>query len=57
MFDIGDKVKWTSGKILSRGLIYDDNGEEFIQVNCFEINNIPTRRKIKVLRNLLKRDV
>lgn len=51
---IGDKVKWATGQsqILSRGLVREDLGD-VVNVVCYEINYMPTRRKIQVLKEKL----
>lgn len=53
MFEIGDKVQWTSGKILSRGIVYDDNGDETVEVLCLEIAGKHAKIKVNVVRGLL----
>lgn len=53
MFEIGDKVQWTSGKILSRGIVYDDNGGDTVEVVCLEIAGKYAKIKVNVVRELL----
>lgn len=50
---IGDKIKWTIGRSLCRGIVRDTN-EDFIEVVCYEINNQPTKKKIQLDLNNIK---
>jgi hypothetical protein len=55
MFEIGQNVSWSTGQsnIISKGLVREDLGE-FVEVICYEINSMPTRRKIQILKSKLK---
>lgn len=54
LFQIGDKVEWTSGNIIARSLVYDDDGKSNkVVVNCFELANKKTRVRVSVVRDLL----
>lgn len=47
VFDIGDTVEWTTGNIVSRGIVYEP-GDDYTVVVCYEINGFPTKRKLEV---------
>jgi hypothetical protein len=53
-FEIGQEVYWLTGQsnILSRGLVREEFENE-VEVVCFEINGSPTKRKIKIKKQLL----
>lgn len=52
---IGDPVRWIAGSVPCEGLLYDGEGE-FTVVVCTAVGSVPTRRKIRVLTNLLKKN-
>lgn len=53
MFEIGQQVEWASGNIIARGLVYDDNGLDTVEVRCLEIGNRKASVNINVVRELL----
>lgn len=52
-FLIGEKVQWTVGNLVCRGLVFEDNLEDTVGVICFEISEKKANRKVDVMRNLL----
>lgn len=53
LFEIGQVIEWKIGNVLSKGIIRDDDGSDMVEVVCFEINGNPTKKKLKVIRDLL----
>lgn len=56
ILDIGQVINWEVGGILSKGIVYDDTGEDFIDVVCVESCNKPCHHKLKVNRNLINKE-
>ncbi len=52
-FEIGQTISWKSGNIPCYGIVRDDDGGEYVEVVCFEINGSPTRKTLPVKRDLL----
>ena len=55
MFEIGQNVSWATGQsnIISKGLVRKELDNE-VELVCYEINGMPTRRKLKVLKSKLQ---
>lgn len=51
----GDKVRWTMGRIESKGVVHSDNGED-VDVLTHYIGGIRDHRNIKVDKKLLELD-
>ena len=53
--ETGDVVKWYAGNILCRGIVRQEF-EENVDVVCFEVNNMATKRLINVKKDLIIKD-
>jgi len=47
MFEIGDVIKWKAGNVLCKGIFKREDKNTY-EVICFEINNLPTKKKLNV---------
>lgn len=56
-FQIGEKVKWTVGKIKSTGCFFEDNENGTCEVFTHTVNSIPDHRTITVKKSILKLDI
>jgi len=54
-FLIGEQVQWKVGNMECKGIVYEDTGEDELEVMCREVNFKPAKTKIKVKRNLLSK--
>lgn len=54
MFEIGDKISWTVGRVISKGVYLEDDGE-FATVVTHFIGGQIAHREVKVELNLLNK--
>lgn len=56
IYQIGDVIKWKVGSVPAVGIVYDDCGEEEIEVQCVEVNGRVCRTKLKIKRDCIIRE-
>lgn len=54
-YEIGEVVEWQTGNIISRGIVYDDDGGEYVEVILVDVNGREACYHLKVIRGILKR--
>ena len=55
MFETGDLVKWKIKDIVCRGIFRKELENEY-EVICYEINNVSTKKKLNVVKELVEKD-
>jgi len=55
-FEIGQKVKWTVGRFLCKGIFIEVKDEEFSLVQCCEKSGQRCICKVDVVSELLEKD-
>jgi hypothetical protein len=56
-FQIGEKVKWTVGKIKTIGCFLEDNKDGTCEIVTHTVNSMPSSRIITVKKSILKLDI
>lgn len=54
-YEIGEVVEWQTGNMISRGIVYDDDGGEEIEIILVDVNGREACYHLKVRREILKR--
>lgn len=55
MFSTGDLVKWQIRDIVCRGIVRRELENEY-EIICYEINNMYTKKKLNVIKEIVEKD-
>lgn len=54
-YEIGEVVEWEVGNTVSRGIVYDDEGRDNIEIMLVDVNGREAYCRLKVRREILRR--